>query len=290
MHVMGKVGVGLVAVAAICSTILTAKLIQVRNSWTKKSVTFQKTYRELQPKIVELSEQLARLEGDVFRSKELWGQHLNDVTTSIARPVEGILAIDRGSNHGLREKMTLYGFEIQQDGTSIYRGDFTVGAISDVQAQLRPNWPVRQDEIATWQQTGKWRWRNLIPGGYQPNFDIQIHAISRADDNLTNYKKKLATEVSLEKGAQEQLALRDAELVGGQQLSKDPAVDVEFREGLVAAIEQTEETRNQVLLKVDNLRRRLRNVQHNVDRLTTENIDLTKKLPQVQTTVSSTNQ
>jgi hypothetical protein len=233
MHVMGKVGVWLVVIAAAASTVLTARLVQVRNSYTKKSVGYQTTYNTLQPKIADLTEQLARLEAELFRSRELWGQHLSDVTTTVQRPAEGVLAIDRGSNHGLREKMTLYGFELRPEG-SIYRGDFTVIAVRDVMAQLQPNWRIRPDDVQTWQQNGKWRWRNLVPPGIQPNFDQQILAIARAEDALADRNKKLATEVALEKSANDQLSLREAELVGGEQLPDDPALPVEFREGLVA--------------------------------------------------------
>jgi hypothetical protein len=280
MHIMGKIGVWLVVVAAMASTVLTAKFIQVRNSWTKKDVTLQKGYQALEPKIADLTEQVARLEAELFRAKDLWGQHLNDVVTVVQRQPEGILAIDRGTNHGLREKMTLYGFEILPDGNAVYRGDFTVTTARDVQAQLQPNWRVRPEDVATWQQNGKWRWRNLIPPGMQQNYDPQILAIAKADGTWTDRKKKLATEVALEKAAEDQKNLREAELIGGEQLSKDPVVEVEYREGLVAAIEQTEEARNEVLRKVDDLRRRLRVAQQNVERLQTENQELTTKLPQ----------
>jgi hypothetical protein len=260
MHIMGKVGVWLVVVVAIASTVLTAKFIQVRNSWTKKDVAFQKAYQTLQPKIADLSEEV--------------------VVTTVQRQPEGILAIDRGTDQGLREKMTLYGFEIMEDGSSVYRGDFTVTTARNAQAQLQPNWRVRPEDVATWQQNGKWRWRNLVPPGIQPNYDQQILGIAKAGDTLTERQKKLATEVALGKAAEAQKDLREAELAGGDQLSKDPAVAVEYREGLVAAIEQTEEARNQVLLKVDALRRKLRAAQQSVERLQTENIELARKLPQ----------
>jgi hypothetical protein len=280
MHIMGKVGVWLVVVVAIASTVLTAKFIQVRNSWTKKDVALQKAYQTLQPKIADLGEQVTRLEAELFRSKELWGQHLNGVVTTVQRQPEGILAIDRGTDQGLREKMTLYGFEILEDGSSVYRGDFTVTTARNAQAQLQPNWRVRPEDVATWQQNGKWRWRNLVPPGVQPNYDQQILGIAKASDTYAERQRKLATEVALGKAAEAQKNLREAELTGGDQLSKDPAVDVEYREGLVAAIEQTEEARNQVLLKVDDLRRKLRAAQQSVERLQTENLELARKLPQ----------
>lgn len=285
MHIMGKVGVWLVVIAAAASTVLTAKFIQVRNSWTKKNVALQNTYRTLQPKIADLNEQLTHLEGDLYRAKELWGLYWNDVPTAV-RPQDGVVAIDRGTDQGLRDGMTLYGFEVLPDGSSIYRGDFKVVTARQVQSQLQPNWRVRPEDVSTWQPNGKWRWRNLVPPGAQPNYDVQVLSIAKADDTLTDRKKKLATEVALEKQVEAQKNLRDAELVGGDQLPKDPALSVEFREGLVAALEQVEEERNQVLRKVDDLRRRLRATQQKVDRLQAENLELSQKLPQAPTTVN----
>jgi hypothetical protein len=288
MHVMGKVGVWLVVIAAAASTVLTSKLIQVRNSWTKKASTYQTQYQALLPKIAALNEQVARLEADRIRAAQLYGRYWKDVPTQVMKADEGVLVIGIGANNGIREKQVLYGFETLPNGTTVYRGDFTVVTARDVQAQVQPNWKVRADDVQTWQPNANWRWRDMIPPGDQPVFDQQILAIAKTDDVLVDRKKKLATETNLEMHATAQLKLREAELVGGDQLSKDPAVDVEFREGLVAAVEQVEESRNQVLRKVDELRRRLRVVQQGVDHQTAENLELTGKLPQPATSVGST--
>ncbi len=288
MHIMGKVGVWLVVIAAAASTVLTAKLVQVRNSWTKKSVGFQKQYLELQPKIAELKEQQVQLEAEYFRSKELWGRYWNKVPTQLQRPAEGVMVANIGANDGVRDKHSLYGFEILQDGTAVYRGDFTVVAVQDAQCQLQPNWRVRPEDVQTWAPNANWRWRNLVPPGYQTTYDQQILAIAKSDDTLALRKEKLVAETALEVKAQGQLKLREAELVGGDQLSKDPAEAVENREGLVAAVELTEEERNQMLRKVDELRRRLRIVQQGIDQRKADNVELTRKLPQPATSVGST--
>ena len=286
MHVMGKVAVWLVVLAAAASTILTAKLIQVRNSWTKKATDYQTQYEKLQPKIAEQTEQVARLQADYFRARDLWGVYWKDVPTQIRQPAQGILVIDIGMNHGVRPKDYLYGFEVMPDGTSVYRGDFTVDVAQDVQSQLVPNWVVRPDDVETWQQ-GNWRWRNMIPPGNQPVFDRLTQAIAREYDALADRQARLKAETELEMQAIAQLKQREAELIGGDQLSKDPESSIEYREGLVAAVEETEETRNQVLRKVDELRRRLRSVQHDVDERQAQNLELTRKLPQPPTAVGA---
>ena len=80
--------------------------------------------------------------------------------------------------------------------------------------------------------------------------------------------------------AQAKLKLREAELVGGDELAKGNAVDLEHREGLVAAMDKAEEERNQTLLKLDELRRAVRSVQEDIERLQEENIELSSRLPQ----------
>lgn len=287
MHIMGKVGVWLVVIAAAASTVLTAKLVQVRNSWTRRSVENQKQMETLRPKIAELKQQVAQLEADYFRSKELWGHYWTNVPTQVLRPTEGVLTINIGLNNGLREKQYLYGFEILPDGRSVYRGDFTVVTARDVQAQVQPNWRVRPEDVQTWQPNANWRWRNLIPPGSQSTYDQQILAIAKSDDLLKLRREKLAAEGIAESKAQAALKLRESELVGGDELSKDPAELIENREGLVAAVEQIEEERNEVLQQVDDLRRRLRAVQQKIESQRATNLELTGKLPQPATAVGS---
>ena len=285
MHTMGKVAVWLVVLAALGASMLTSKLIQVRDSWTKKNVAARDQYRALVPKIDELKEQLGALEGEKFRALDLWGSSSAPVQSTVQ--AQGALVIDMGTNSGITEKKVIYGFEVQPDNSVIYRGDFTVATARDVQAQLQPNWKVRPEDGATW-KSGMWRWRNQLPAAYQQNFDKQLLLLGQTEDALNDRRQTVDVQTKLLALAQEQLKLREAELVGGEQLSKDPAVDVEFREGLVAGVEQVEESRNQILTKVDDLRRKLRAVQSEVDRLQKLNIELTDKLPQpTKTEVSS---
>ncbi|MCX7406854.1 MAG: hypothetical protein NTZ32_02120 [Planctomycetales bacterium] len=286
MHTMGKVGIWLVVVAAVAATMLTSKLIQVRNGWTKKASVAREEYRALVPKLAELQEQLDALEGDRFRALELWGNSSPPVPTTVQ--AQGALVVDLGTNSGITEKKVVYGFEVLPDNSVVYRGDFTVATARDVQSQLTPNWKVRNQDGATW-QSSKWRWRNQLPSAYQQNFDKQILLLSQREDDLAVWRRSQDVQTKLVAQSQEQLKLREAELVGGDQLSKNAADAVEHREGLVAAVEQVEESRNQVLTKVDDLRRKLRTVQTDVDRLKALNVELTDKLPQPEKVQAANN-
>ena len=281
MHVMGKVGVWLVVLAALAASVLTSKLIQVRDGWTKRDVEARDKYRALIPQIAELEQTYSGLESDRFRALELWGNSSAPVQTKVQ--AQGVVEIDLGTGNGsaigVAEKKVLYGFEVQPDNSVIYRGDFTVQTANNQQAQLKPNWIVRTEDVAEW-KTGLWRWRNQLPSAYQQNFDTQLLLLSEREESLASRRLSAEIQTRLLAKSEEQLKLREAELVGGDQLSKDPAVDVEFREGLVAGVEQVEEARNQELTKVDDLRRRLRAVQSRVDDLQKRNVELTNKLPQ----------
>ena len=286
MHVMGKVGVWLVVVAALAASVLTSKLIQVRDGWTKRDVEARNKYRPLVDEIAKLEETYNILENDRFRALDLWGKSWPSAQTRVQ--AQGVLEIDLGTGNGIAENMVIYGFEIQPDNSVIYRGDFTVTTANNQQAQLKPNWIVRADDAGEW-KTGLWRWRNQLPSAYQQNFDKQLLLLGETEDTLNDRRRSVAVQTALLAKSQDQLQLREAELVGGEQLSKDPAVDVEFREGLVAGVEQVEEARNLVLTKVDDLRRRLRSVQGRVNELQKRNVELANKLPQpVKTQVTNT--
>ena len=285
MHKMGHVGVWLVVFAALGASMLTSKLIQVRDGWTKRDVAARDQYRALVPKIDELQDTLSGLEGEKFRALDLWGNSWPPAQTTVQ--AQGALVTDLGTDNGLAEKMIVYGFEVQSKNSVIYRGDFTVATARNVQSQLQPNWKVRAEDVATWKGE-KWRWRNQLPPAFQQNFDKQLLLLGQTEDALNDRRQSVDVQTKLLAQAQEQLKLREAELVGGEQLSKDAAVDVEFRDGLVAGVEQVEESRNRILTKVDDLRRKLRAVQSEVDRLQKQNIELANKLPQpVKAQVSS---
>ncbi len=279
MHILGKILAVLVVIAAIAASVLTAKLVQVRNSWTAKTVNSKSKFAELEPKISKLESQIDSLKNEFFRARELWGSYWNDVQTNIADPKDGTLQIGIGTDNAVRDKLLLQGFEIAADGTSVYRGSFSVAAVQNVAATLKPNWRATPEEVRTW-QPGNWRWRNAIPSGYQDNFERQLLTVVKNEETLKSRLAKLAGQKDLLVKASESLKQREAELVGGAGLGKGINVEPEFRDGLVAAVEKTEEDRNRVLQKIDELRRKVRDVQADIEQLQAENIELVHRLPE----------
>ena len=283
MHTSGKVLAFLVVLLAITASVLTAKLVQVRNSWTAKSVASKNKFNDLNPKVAALQTQIDSLNNEIFRSRELWGIVPLTAPTNVFNPNDGTVQVGFGSDAGLRDKLLMHGFEIAADGTSIYRGSFLPVEIQNIGATLKPNWRATPEEIRTW-QPGNWRWRNLVPPGYVDNFDKQLTAILKYEETLNDRIRTLNGQKKLLAEANAKLKLREAELVGGDELTKVDTVDPEFRDGLVAAMAAAEEDRNQTLLTIDKLRREVRSVQADIEQMLSDNLELTNRLPQSGTT------
>ena len=283
MHTSGKVLAFLVVLLAITASVLTAKLVQVRNSWTAKSVASKNKFNDLAPKVAALQTQIDSLNAEIFRSRELWGSFFFPVQTEVVNQADGSVRVGVGSDNGVRDKFLMHGFEIAADGTSIYRGSFLPVDIQNNTATMKPNWRANPEDVKTW-QTGNWRWRNLVPPGYTENFDKQLTTILKHEETLNDRVRTLKGQVRLLAEANAKLKLREAELVGGDELPKIDSVDPEFRDGLVAAMSAAEEDRNQTLLTIDKLRREVRSVQADIEQMLNNNIELTKRLPQPGTT------
>lgn len=278
MNIWGKVLAWLVVVAGLGASYCTAKLVQVRNSWTAKLTKATTQYNELAPKLADARSELERQQEELHRASTFWGPYSDMIPTSIADPAAGKLQISIGKNVGLKEGQWLYGFELQGE-SAIYRGDFRVETALDAQSLMRPNFRVRPEEIAAW-KPGNWRWRTTIPATTTKVFDDMELALIRADELLGARQQTLQIQDKLIVEAKDQLGLRVAELVGGDQLPQEPQLSTEYRAGLVAAVEEAEETRNGLLIEVDRLRRELLALQQQVDRLKSDNVRSVGKLPQ----------
>lgn len=278
MHNLGKVLAFLVVVAAIIAALFTAKLIQIRNSYTLKANTAKNKFLDLQPKIEALQAKIDSVRAEIFRSQELWGTAIPNVQSNIANKAEGTVHIGIGTDGGIRPNMLLHGFQMVPEAGVIYRGSFLVADAQKNESLLKPNFRVTPDDVKTW-DSGVWRWRNALPSGYQETFDRQMLAILKDEETLRARAMTLEGQKELLKKSMASLKQRETELIGGEGMAKSESVGSEFREGLVAAIEKIEEDRNEILLKVDELRRAVRNVNADIERLHSENTDLVDKLP-----------
>lgn len=282
MNVCGKVLAVMVVLAGLASTVLTAKLIAVRNSWTAKNQAFVKSYADTARQTREAAEQRQLVLHELERMNREWGTDFRaagGVQTQLLNPADGKLEVQLGMGAGLQEKQLVHGFEIKGDGTSVYRGPYVVfGPPQAERSAMQPAWRIRPGEPAEW-QAGRWRWRSSIPSGYSQQFDKLMGDFTRADEVLADRTASMAIQDELIAEASVALERRQAELVGGDQLPKDENIPPEFRLGLVSTLESTEEERNSVLLEIDELRRQVRQARDAVVQLQQQNLALTQKLP-----------
>lgn len=281
MHILGKTFAVLVVIAAIAASMITSKLVVVRNSWTQKNVSSRNKYLEAKPKVDELESRVDQLRAEAIRKQDLWGKFWDNVQTSVGN--DGTVNVNIGLESGWYPNLLVHGFEKAADGSTIYRGSFLAVDVRNGGSLLKPNWKVSNEEVKTWAPQGVWRWRNTIPSGLQENFDRQLLTILKYEETLGDRSHTLQTQNELLAQANEALKRREEELIGGETLEKSELVDPEFREGLVSALEQAEEQRNKILQKIDHLRREVREIQRQIEALVQENTDLIEKLPQSPT-------
>lgn len=283
MHLTGKILAWLLIPLILVGMVFTAKLVKVRNSWTAKLEKDKQEYAKLAPQVVDAQFALEKAQADWHRATEAWGNYFEKGVTTNVINAAGDLDVTLGTQQ-LQPGQWLYGFEIRPEG-SIYRGDFFVAEVRQANSLLRPNWRVREGDTEGW-QSGLWRWRAMIPSSYSNRFDELQQAILRQDELLADRLQTLAVHQELITAAQEQLKLREAELVGGPELPQEDSLDPEFRHGLVAAVEVLTEQRNAELLAGDRLRRTVRDLNARIQKTQTENLELVSRLPQPATEVS----
>lgn len=293
MHITGKIFAALVVLAGLGATIMTAKLVTVRNSWTAKTQSFENNFKTATVDAQSVRQQHLLVQAELERLNRDWGtdfRSVGGVPTQILGAADGRLEVGLGSNVGLKEKQIIHGFEVQADNTTIYRGPFEV--LAGLQAErcaAAPKWRIRPGEPATW-QAGRWRWRSAVPAGYSKRFDDQGLNFTRSDETLADRSASLAIQGRLLDETKAALQRRTAELVGGPELPQEESLPQEFRLGLVATLEAGEEERNTVLLEIDDLRRQVREARDAMQRIHEENIKLTAQLPQASGTAANVSQ
>lgn len=278
MHWTGKVCAWLLVPLVLLAMVFTAKLVKVRNSWTAKIEQSKKAYNDVAPKVVEAETLLNQAQGDAHRASVIWGRY-SIAPTTVQNPATGTLQVALGSQVGIQPNQWLHGFEVKPDGSSIYRGDFVAATVRENESLMQPNWRVRPGDTAGW-QPGNWRWRVMLPSAYPNRFEDIEQNLVRRDERLAARQQTLETQQKLIAEANEQLKLREAELVGGPELPKEETLDPEFRDGLVATLEVLEEERNSELVRIDRLRRSVRELNRQIQAVQSQNRELVEKLPQ----------
>ncbi|NOX55253.1 MAG: hypothetical protein GXP27_12615 [Planctomycetes bacterium] len=268
MHIIGKVCAWLIVILAGVAITLTALMAQVRNSWAKKTADLKAQCETSQQELAEKQQRLRELEKELARITLDWNEYWSNVQVDILDPKRGMIRAAVGPDRGIKQGQTLYAFQPAADGKgTVFVGPFVVDTARQGQCGLRPAWRFRPGEPEKWRYGPGWRFRAAIPTATLAVFrDLEV-AFALSDELLDAKQRYLAAQQQLKQSAQQHLNFRLAELHGTDQTP-----------GLVQALEEEEEARNELLVQVDLLRRRLKQTVARLEQLRAENQRLAQQL------------
>lgn len=137
-----------------------------------------------------------------------------------------------------------------------YAGEFTAENITANRFELIPVHAVPPQFVQSWNVNAQWRLRSMIPAGDRTALDSLYRQRRRLNQLTTDLQASLVQQQELLAAAEKSLETRKGELLGNP--ANTPIENrPEFRDGLVRVTEQTEESRNQLALEVDTLRREI---------------------------------
>tara|TARA_R110002095_G_scaffold124862_2_gene108392 strand:+ start:1752 stop:2630 length:879 start_codon:yes stop_codon:yes gene_type:complete len=292
MHKSGVVLVWIVALTAVGAVLLTSKVLDVRGSWLK---TVEKNKAQIQKNEAEIESKETEnktLRSDLTRLMLGWDRYW-DSNVTIANQQTGEIQIDIGGNQGLGTvqqgadpvaQPVVFAFQPDQSKPSgvSYVGAFRVNALEANRAQLISVTPPQPGEVATW-KNGTWRLRALVPPNYistlrtlRDDLVERAQQLQRKQDRIEDLNRLLAA-------AKQRLEARVNELIGSENAPQDEILPVELRKGLIAGLEEEEQSRNQEFQETDRLRRDMLNVYQKQLELVKEVSKLTTQLPKPQT-------
>jgi hypothetical protein len=140
-----------------------------------------------------------------------------------------------------------------------YAGEFIApqNGLTANSAVLQPVHPVTPQEAAAWPVNAAWRLRGIIPSGDRTSIDELFRRRVRTFELTQQTVANITRQQGLLQAADNALSVRNGELLGNPAGIVDPERP-EFVVGLLQAIEDFEEERNQLQLDVDYLRRALK--------------------------------
>lgn len=305
MHILGKILIWLVVLAAGAATYLTTRVLDIRNSWKTTLTQLETANQQDAETIAQKKRELKALQDQYARTTLGWGTYWNQRSGGQNQITGGVLPIGIGTDDGFgtrgnqplpqgAELPTVHAFRPLQDGSYMYVGEFQAVAINPQSAQVKALWNIRGNETDSWAFSDQWRFRTAVPPKAVTQL-VSLHAsLTSLDELLADKTRFVAAQTRLLEVADEQLKYRIEELVGGDVAAPvDPNAlaegeKPEYSHGLLAALAYEEEQRNAALLSVDQMRRRLKTSFETLQELVKQNNLLARTLPQPEPAAEST--
>jgi hypothetical protein len=276
----------------LAAIVLTAKMVQYRNSWLQKITALEKSNVENAKQIEILETEVRRLGDEYARVMLGWDKQfpapgVGAPPLQVAQQQNGGLAITGvGTNLGFAPVPggallpVAYVFKIVNN-ESHYMGSFQppdAGSLREDVVGLQPTWKVRQGEPARWaaDQGATWRVRTRIPAPFAATYTDFYRALNESDEEYAKVQADLQFQTNEVQVATEHLNYRLGELEGDNDHT-----------GLINDVAAEEERRNEVLATLDDLRHELKQAHEDLERLLDENLNMVKDLAE-RTSVTTT--
>ena len=279
MNVWGKIALFLIIVGGIAGAVLSSKSFDVRNTWAKELDSLNKQNLDNSERLKNERSRNQQLQAEYQRLRPAFGTYWTDIETQVVDRGEGIIRVNGlGTNQGLvvSEDGTptiIYGFQPANNNKYMYIGGFIVTQIGESAAELKALWKVRPNEVSLWED-GNWRWRSTFPESLTSTIDNLHNQLLEADEFAVAQANNLELQNQLLKEAENQLNLRNEELLAN--------------EGLIQSLEKESQNRDLSLKQLDDLRIQLKKSVEKRDTLIEEIKQLKTKLPKTGKTAVPT--
>jgi|GEM_PF-4645834 len=244
MNIFGKILVWVVVVIAGADFVLSARLLQIKNSWSKAVENLDRENKDSEEKLVKNRKELENAEVQYARAVAGWDTFWSGIAAR-KNPADNTLIVGLGQKHGMGiQRPVLNAFRLNGDGSSTWVGRFRVdpNQINLDTCTLIPTWNLRKGETDKWTDDNKWRFRASIPTTYPSDLLSLYSDLELADDKISNETILLAGKKMHLDAAKRERDGYDAKLLGDANTGK---------KGLIVELKQSESQRNAVLKKLD---------------------------------------
>ena len=284
--------------AAFPAVVLTARLLDVQNSWTSQVEKLRKQNAEKAVTLIDERNKLEGLKTEVLHASMGSGPFWPVGQVVVANRTTGQLSANIGTTGGVTPQVAkddqgndaqfnpvLHAFQPLGDPNVEstlwgYVGAFQVNTLRENALTMMPTWKIQAGETDNWNGGPGWYFRRDVPLASKIAIDelrLDLESARRAQRanqlRLTQQQAQLTD-------ATDKLNYRRGQLLGFPDPQTEAALEVEFRKGLVPAIEEVEEQRNAAFAEVDRLRRQIKLANDRLTKLNGDNKQLIKSLPQ----------
>ena len=293
MHILGKILTWMILVTAIPAVVLTARLLDIQNSWTQKVENLREKNAEKSNELIAEQKKLEALKNEVLRSSMGSDAFYVGMQVNVDRAT-GALSANIGSNAGIAPHQAkddqgndvtynpvLHAFQpvanVQEQWN--YVGSFQVNTLRENALTMTPTWKLRPGETDSWSPGQDWYFRADIPLASKSAIDeLRLSLESAGRAQRANQLRLTQQQAQLD-DATDKLNYRRGQLLGFPDPPAEAALEVEYRRGLVPAIEEVEEQRNAAFAEVDRLRRQIKLANDRLTKLNGDNKQMIKSLP-----------